>query len=92
VETARPRHGAQPYAFQGRHEFSEGYEWWIINEAKKRNPGITLDGVAWGCPGWIGNGNFLVADMCDYYATWIKGLKSTWGYDMDAIGCRNESG
>ena len=72
--------------------FQRGYEWWIINEAKKRNPGITLDGVAWGCPGWIGNGNFWSQDMCDYYAMWIKGLKSKWGYDMDAIGCRNESG
>jgi galactosylceramidase len=86
--------GTEPSHMHSRADtnFQRGYEWWIINEAKKRNPGITLDGVAWGCPGWIGNGNFWSQDMCDYYATWIKGLKSTWGYDMDAIGCRNESG
>jgi len=72
--------------------FQRGYEWWIISEAKKRNPDITLDGVAWGCPGWVGNGNFWSQDMCDYYAGWIKGLKTNYGFDMDAIGCRNESG
>jgi galactosylceramidase len=72
--------------------FQRGYEWWMINEAKKRNPDLKLNGCAWGCPGWIGNGNFWSQDMCDYYAVWIKGLKSKWGYDMNAIGCRNESG
>ena len=86
--------GTEPSHMHSRADtnFQRGYEWWIINEAKKRNPGITLDGCAWGCPGWIGNGNFWSQDMCDYYAIWIKGLKSKWGYDMDAIGCRNESG
>ena len=35
-----------------------------------------------------------VADgyMCDFYGKWIKGLKSVYGLDFDAIGCRNESG
>ena len=36
-----------------------------MREAKKRNPDLTLDGVAWGCPGWVGNGNFWSQDMCD---------------------------
>ena len=72
--------------------FQRGYEWWLLSEAKKRNPNITLDGCAWGCPGWIGNGNFWSQDMCDYYALWLKGLKTTYGLDMDAIGCKNESG
>jgi galactosylceramidase len=72
--------------------FQRGYEWWIISEAKKRNPDITLDGVAWGCPGWVGNGNFWSQDMCNYYAIWIKGLKTNYGFDMDAIGCKNEGG
>jgi galactosylceramidase len=69
-----------------------GYEWWLMSEAKKRNPAITLDGCAWSCPGWVGNGNFWSQDMCDYYVKWIKGLKSEHGLDMDAIGCRNEKG
>ncbi len=72
--------------------YSRGYEWWIMSEAKKRNPTITLDANAWGCPRWVGDNNFWSQDMCDYYASWIKGLKSVYGIDLDAVGCRNEKG
>lgn len=30
--------------------------------------------------------------MCDYYVKWILGLKSIYGLDLDAVGCRNERG
>ena len=69
-----------------------GYEWWLMREAKRRNPDLTLDACAWSCPGWVGNGSFWSQDMCDYYAKWIQGLKSVYGLDLDAIGCRNEKG
>ena len=69
-----------------------GYEWWLMREAKARNPNLSLDACAWGCPGWVGNGQFWSQDMCDYYVSWIKGLKSVYGLDLDAIGCRNEKG
>jgi len=72
--------------------YSRGYEWWIMSEARKRNPAITLDANGWSCPKWVGNNNFWSQDMCDYYAKWIKGLKSVYGLDLDAIGCRNEKG
>ena len=72
--------------------FQRGWTWFMIREAKKRNPAITLDGEAWTCPGWIGNGNFWSQDMCDFYCAWIKGLKDRYGYDLDAVGCRNEGG
>ncbi len=72
--------------------YFRGYEWWIMRQAKIRNPAVTLDGVAWSCPGWVGNRNFWSQDMCDYYVKWIKGLGSAHGLKMDAIGCRNEKG
>jgi len=72
--------------------YYRGYEWWLMKEAKKRNPDLSLDGAAWGCPGWVGNGNFWSYDMCDYYAKWIKGLKTYHGLTMGSIGCRNERG
>jgi galactosylceramidase len=72
--------------------YSRGYEWWLMREAKKRNPALTLDACAWSCPAWVGNGNFWSQDMCDYYTKWIQGLKSVYGLDLDAIGCRNEKG
>jgi galactosylceramidase len=40
----------------------------------------------------VGNGNFWSQDMCDYYVKWIQGLKTVYGLDLDAIGCRNERG
>jgi galactosylceramidase len=72
--------------------YDRGYEWWLMREAKRRNPALTLDACAWSCPGWIGDGNFWSQDMCDYYVKWIKGLKAHYNLDLDAIGCRNERG
>ena len=34
--------------------FQRGYEWWLMKEAKKRNPDILLDALQWGAPEWIG--------------------------------------
>jgi galactosylceramidase len=30
--------------------------------------------------------------MCAYYVKWIQGLKTVYGLNLDAIGCRNEKG
>ncbi len=86
--------GTEPSHMHSRDDenYSRGYEWWIMREAKKRNPDLTLDACAWSCPGWVGNGQFWSQDMCDYYAKWIAGLKKTYGLDLDAVGCRNERG
>ena len=79
--------------------YSRGYEWWLMREAKQRNADVALDACAWGCPAWVGqrpdgtgNGNFWSQDMADYYTKWIQGLKSVYGLQLDAIGCRNEKG
>jgi galactosylceramidase len=91
---ANATQGAEPSHMHTRDDlnFSRGYEWWLMREAKNRNPDLSLDACAWGCPGWVGNGNFWSQDMCDYYVKWIQGLKSVYGLDLDAIGCRNEKG
>lgn len=72
--------------------YSRGYTWWILREAKKRNPNLTLDGTAWAAPGWLGNGKFWSQDTADYYVKWLQGLRSVYGLEFDAIGCRNEKG
>jgi galactosylceramidase len=86
--------GSEPSHMHTRNDlnFSRGYEWWLMREAKKRNRNLTLDACAWGCPGWVGSGHFWSQDMCDYYTKWIQGLKRVYGLDLDAIGCRNEKG
>jgi galactosylceramidase len=55
--------------------YTRGYEWWLMREARLRNPAILLGSNAWSCPRWVGDGNFWSQDMCDYYAGWITGLK-----------------
>jgi galactosylceramidase len=72
--------------------YSRGYIWWIMREAKKRNPNLTLDGTAWSAPGWIGNGKFWSQDAANYYVKWLEGLRSVYGLEFDALGCRNEKG
>jgi len=72
--------------------YSRGYMWWILQQAKKRNPNIALDGAVWSAPGWIGNGNFWSQDAADYDVKWLQGLRDVYGVQLDAIGCRNEKG
>lgn len=73
-------------------DYQRGYTWWIVSEAKRRNPRLRLDATAWSAPGWIGGGSFWSQDAVDYYVTWLRGLREVYGLELDAIGCRNEKG
>ena len=94
--------GSEPAHARSREEldhpqpeyFARGYEWWLMKEAKKRNPEIRFDATAWNSPLWVGakGGGFWSQDMCDYYVSWIKGAKTYHGLDVHYTGCRNESG
>jgi len=68
-----------------------GYEFWLAEQAKARNPNIKLYGLAWGAPGWIGNGNFWSTDMVNYLVSWLGCAKSQ-GLTIDYLGGWNERG
>jgi hypothetical protein len=70
--------------------FQRGYEWWLMKEAKKRNPAILLDCLEWGCPGWIGNGNFFSQDNADYIIAFLQGAEKYHGLKIDYTGIWNE--
>lgn len=81
--------------------YNRGYEWWLMQQAKARNPNIKLYGLAWGAPGWIGttgatvydsSNRFWSQDMVNYYVAWIQGAKSQYGLTIDYIGGWNERG
>src|SRR3984893_17426005 len=36
------------------HDSTRGYEWWLMTEARKRNPHIVLEVLPWGAPRWVG--------------------------------------
>ena len=61
-----------------------------MKEAKKRNPRIILDCLAWGAPAWIGEGKFYSQDMADYVVKFIQGAKRVHGLDINYTGVWNE--
>jgi galactosylceramidase len=72
--------------------FNRGYEWWLMEQARARNPNIQLDVTAWSAPGWVGGGNFFSQGTTAYLADFIAGAKSAHGLDLNYVGCRNEKG
>ena len=71
-------------------DFNRGYEWWLMEEAKRRNPNVFLDSLAWGAPGWIGQGHFYSQDMANYVAEFIEGARKAHGLDIQYTGIWNE--
>ena len=47
--------------------WERGVQWWLIKEAKKRNPAIPLMALSWGMPGWVGDGSTLSQGGVDYH-------------------------
>lgn len=72
-------------------DYTRGYEWWLMQEAKKRNSKIKLDVLQWGAPYWIGNGKFYSQDNIDYIVDFIKGAKKVYDLDIDYAGIWNET-
>ncbi|MCX5208148.1 ricin-type beta-trefoil lectin domain protein [Kitasatospora sp. NBC_00240] len=67
-----------------------GYEWWLMEQAKARNPAVKLAALSWGAPGWVGGGNFWTTDMIDYLTSWL-GCARQHGLAVDYIGGWNEN-
>ena len=76
--------------WRGDHNYQRGYIWWVLKEAQKRNPRLTLDATAWSAPRWVGD--FWSQDMADYYVDWLEGARRWHGLEFDALGCHNEKG
>jgi len=85
--------GSEPSSMHSAtdHNYSRGYEWWLMQQAKLRNPNITLSALEWGAPGWIGNGQFFSQDNINYIIDFIQGAKTTYGLNIDYVGIWNET-
>lgn len=86
--------GSEPSHMHTRNDenYQRGFEWWLMEQAKARDPQIALDCLAWGAPGWVGNGHFWSTDMMDYYIKFLQGAKRYHHLDIDSVGGKNESG
>jgi hypothetical protein len=67
-----------------------GYEFWLAEQAKARNPDIGLYGLAWAAPGWI-NGGFWSTDTINYLISWL-GCAKQHGLTISYLGGWNERG
>ncbi|MGC2510541.1 MAG: hypothetical protein WA430_08230 [Acidobacteriaceae bacterium] len=85
--------GSEPSSMRSRadHNYDRGYEWWLMEEARKRNPSIILDTLPWGAPGWVGDGHFYSEDMADYVADFLEGAKTYHRLDIAYTGIWNET-
>jgi len=95
--------GAEPSIehAKGAVNCAAGYEFWLAEQAKARNPNIKLYGLSWGAPGWIGTSDpnnpspgkpyFWSADMTDYLMSWMGCAKAD-GLSIDYLGGWNERG
>src|SRR2546421_7639675 len=76
--------------------YQRGYEWWLMEQAKARNPNISLHGLEWGSPGWFNGGvggpaGLYSQDNITYLLNWIRHAQSDHGLRIDTIGGWNEA-
>lgn len=69
---------------------NRGFEWWLMSEAKARNPDIKLYGLMWGAPGWFDDW-LWGPDHVDYLVQWLD-CADEHGLEIDYIGGGNERG
>eukprot|EP01084_Bolivina_argentea_P095306 171371_1 len=69
--------------------YRRGYEYWLMVEAKKRNPLIKFYALSWGFPAWIGRGA-LNENQANYTVLWVDGAKKIYDLDINWLGIWNE--
>ncbi|HEY1578053.1 MAG TPA: family 16 glycoside hydrolase [Terracidiphilus sp.] len=84
--------GSEPSFMRSPTDFdsSRGYEWWLMEEAKKRNPDIILEVLPWGAPGWVGKGTLYTPEMAEYVAKFIEAARRDHKLDIRYAGTWNE--
>ncbi|WP_246214044.1 ricin-type beta-trefoil lectin domain protein [Kitasatospora viridis] len=86
---------------KGTVDCDQGYEWWLAEQAKARNPAIKIYALAWGAPGWVGVNDpanpspgqpyFWSQDMISYLMGWF-GCAAQHHLPIDYVGGWNENG
>jgi hypothetical protein len=67
------------------------YEFWLLSEARKRNPAIKTYALSWAAPYWVGNQtSFFSDDEIDFHIKWLQCTKEWNIGPIDYIGNWNE--
>jgi len=68
-----------------------GYEFWLMAEARKRNPQIILDCLPWAYPHWVGNP--FSQESADWLVAFLDVARKYYGLEMDWVSAaQNENG
>lgn len=68
-----------------------GYEFWLMAEARKRNPKIILDCLPWAYPSWVGNR--FSQESADWIVSFLEVARKYYGLEMDWVSAaQNEMG
>jgi Glycosyl hydrolase family 59 len=83
--------GSEPSSMHSRDDvnFARGVGWWLMREARRRNPQIRLSALAWNFPGWVERG-YSPATV-EYLTRYIEGAQRTAGIRIDYVGIWNET-
>jgi galactosylceramidase len=60
-----------------------GYEFWLLKEARRRNPRVILDCLPWSFPGWL-PGKFT-QESADWFAAFLDLARDKYGVRLDWI-------
>jgi len=87
--------GSEPSHVVTREELADpeprGYEFWLMAEARKRNPKIILDCLPWAYPSWVGNR--FSQGSADWFAAFLEVARKNHGLELDWIAAaQNEMG
>ena len=63
---------------------SRGYEFWLMKEAKNRNPDMILEYLPWSFPGWL-KPNIYSQESADYFVAFLDVAKKQWNLDIDWV-------
>ena len=92
TDGAEPSFARTPYEFSHPvpADFNRGYEWWLMREAKKRNPHIKLWALQWGAPYWVGDHTLFTRKNAEYVCRFIQGAWKYHHLRIDYCGIWNE--
>ena len=87
--------GSEPTHALTREELTEpmprGFEFWLMAEARKRNPQVMLDCLPWSYPYWVSSP--FSQDSADWYVAFLDVAKKHYGLKMDWVAAAwNEHG
>ena len=77
--------------FDGDADFTRGYEWRLMVEAKKRNPNILISVLAWTWPGFLGTGGRGLSPWnnpqksAEYIIDWIVAARDIYNVTVDFV-------